>query len=84
MVNIGTKNLHYLVKHKSSRSHRSWLETLQFFTAELPRAQVHPFWLEKTNKLTVHFYGYQYIKWEEMKLRKTPSSKWSRCLFFPA
>ena len=39
MVNIGTKNLHYLVKHKSSRSHRSWLETLQFFTAELPRAQ---------------------------------------------
>ena len=39
MVNIGTKNLYYLVKHKSLRSHRSWLETLQFFTAELPRAQ---------------------------------------------
>ena len=39
MVNIGTKNLYYLVKHKSLRSHRSWLETLQFFTAQLPRAQ---------------------------------------------
>ena len=30
---------------------------------------------EKMQKnLTVHFYSYQYIKWEEIKLRKTPSS----------
>ena len=39
MVNIGTKNLHYLVNTHIVFTPRLWLETLQFFTAELPRAQ---------------------------------------------